>query len=220
MRTIFNLLPTLSFVLVLVFTMAIFDLTVAKACDRLDSDDSPYGIYYDNNIDLRAYLRENGWVDNRVTTEDLDYIILLAEQLSTQFDDPIDQALVLAMIAKESAFYNNCEYEGAVGLMQLLTKWHEQTLADICDDEPSFDKWYEPRYNIMCGLVYLDQLLNNEAEKDLTLALMMYNQGPASGAKTYLGKGITSDYAKDILAIRSDIRDIFGKGEVTSAETS
>lgn len=179
-----------------------------------------YSFYYDSNVSLRGYLRANGWVDNRVTADDLEYIILLAEQLSSTTDH-VDPALTIAMIAQESKFYSDCEYEGAVGLMQLLPNYHQDKLDHICEEKPPFDKWYEPRYNIMVGLMYMDELLGEDyANGDTAYALMMYNQGPVSASKTYLGAGITSDYAKAILELRNNVDEILKKGEGWNAEAS
>lgn len=165
------------------------------------------GVYYDSLEHVARYLKEGGWVDERVTDDQLEYELLLAEQLSSM-TDRVSPALAIATIAKESKFYPDDEYEGAVGLMQLLPKYHQHTLKDICE-EPTFDKWYEPRYNIMCGLTYLDELLSDEyACGDTTYALMMYNQGPTSGTRDYLARGYISDYASDIVILKQSIETI------------
>lgn len=173
------------------------------------SDD---GVYYCQLTDLKRYLKENGWVDGRVTDEQLEYELLLCQQLSitTKYVSP---ALAIAMVAQESKFYPDCEYEGAIGLMQLLPKYHQHRLNDICE-EPTFDKWYDSRLNIQCGLWYMDELMSDEyACGDTTYALMMYNQGPTSASKTYLGSNIVSDYASNIIMLKNEIEEILEKGE-------
>lgn len=177
------------------------------------------GVYYDSIHEIATYLRENGWVSNLVDDDQLEYELLLAEQLSS-ITDRVHPALTIAQIAQESRFNPNCEYQGAIGLMQILPNYHQQTLNDICED-PTFDKWYEPRYNIMVGLSYMDELLSDDhACGDTTYALMMYNQGPVSGTRTYLAKGIVSDYASAIISLKQEIESIMEKGGASSGEAS
>lgn len=219
MRTFVEGLAILGIICFYIAAFSLLGLSIGNATyDPIAS--THYSFYYDSNVSLRGYLRMNGWVDNRVTADDLEYIILLAEQLSSMTDH-VDPALAIAMIAQESRFYSDCEYKGAVGLMQLLPNYHQDKLNHICEEKPSFDKWYEPRYNIMVGMMYMDELLGEDyANGDTVYALMMYNQGPVSASKTYLGSGITSDYAKAILELRNNVDEILKKGEGWNAEAS
>lgn len=190
--------------------------------NRIDTpDDGRYsdGVYYDSIHEVATYLRENGWVSELVDDEQLEYELLLLEQLSS-ITDHVPASLAIAMVAQESRFDPNAEYDGAIGLMQIVPNYHQQTLNNICE-EPTFDKWYEPRYNIMVGLSYMDELLGDEyACGDKTYALMMYNQGPTSGTKTYLASGIVSDYASTIITLKQELDTIIGKGDAFDGETS
>lgn len=183
------------------------------------SDPHSDGVYYDSIHEIARYLRESGWVSELVDDDQLEYELLLAEQLSSTTDH-VSAALTIAQIALESRFNPNAENNGAIGLMQIIPNYHHERLDYICE-EPTFDKWYEPRYSIAVGLSYMDELLGNDyACGDKTYALMMYNQGPVSGTKTYLGKGIVSDYASTIINLKNEIELIMEKGGASSAEAS
>lgn len=205
--------------LVMAYFLTMFNLLGCSIANAEYDPFSPYycgpsddGVYYYQMADLKRYLKENGWVDARVTDEQFEYELLLCQQLSTTTKS-VSPALAIAMVAQESKFYPDCEYEGAIGCMQLLPKYHQHRLEYICE-EPTFDKWYDPRLNIQCGLWYMDELMSDEyACGDTTYALMMYNQGPTSASKTYLGSNIVSDYASNIIALKNDLEEILVKGE-------
>lgn len=225
MHTITKILIVLS---ILFFWFLVIDLLcVGTAEAEYDSNTlyidhntrSSDGVYYDSIHEVATYLRENGWVSELVDDDQLEYELLLIEQLSSTTDH-IPASLAIAQVAQESRFNPNAENNGAIGLMQILPNYHQQTLNDICE-EPTFDKWYEPRYNIAVGLSYMDELMGNDyACGDKTYALMMYNQGPASGTRTYLAKGIVSDYAKAILGLKQYLDIIIEKGETSYGTAS
>lgn len=176
------------------------------------------GVYYDSIRDISTYLRENGWVSELVDDDQLEYELLLLEQLSSATDN-VPASLAIAQVAQESRFDPNAENNGAIGLMQIIPKYHQNRLDNICE-EPTFDKWYEPRYSIAVGLSYMDELLRDYACGDRTYALMMYNQGPVSGTNTYLDKGIVSDYASTIISLKNEIQSIIEKGDASNGTSS
>lgn len=177
------------------------------------------GVYYDSIKDIMTYLRKNCWVSGLIDDDQLEYEILLIEQLSS-ITDHVPASLAIAQIASESRFDPDAENNGAIGLMQIIPNYHQQTLKDICE-ESTFDKWYEPRYNIAVGLSYMDELLSNDyACGDKAYALMMYNQGPVSGTKTYLAKGIVSDYASTIITLKQELDAIIEKGDASNGTAS
>lgn len=157
---------------------------------------------------IRNYLLDNGWVDERVIKDDFEYIVQLAIHLSAYYDN-VPPALALATIAQESKFYQYDEYEGALGLMQLLPRYHSDRL--ICcleEDERYLDElFFDPRLNIMTGLDYLSQLID-ECDGDIPYALMCYNQGPSSACKAYVRGGIVSEYAQNILKLSEELDDL------------
>lgn len=170
------------------------------------------GVYYNSIHEIATYLRENGWVSELIDDDQLEYELLLIEQLSSTTDN-VPASLAIAQVAQESRFNPNAENNGAIGLMQIIPNYHQDRLNDICE-EPTFNKWYVPRYNIAVGLSYMDELLGDEyACGDKTYALMMYNQGPVSGTKTYALKGIVSDYASTVIKLKNEIELIMEKGD-------
>lgn len=204
----------------IIFLIAFFWLTVFDfLCDGIaraeyDPIKAAYadGVYYDSLHPIARYLRENGWVSELVDDDQLEYELLLIEQLSSTTDN-VPASLAIAQVAQESRFNPNAENNGAIGLMQIIPNYHQDRLDFICE-EPTFDKWYVPRYSIAVGLSYMDELLSDDyACGDKTYALMMYNQGPASGTKTYLAKGIVSDYASTIITLKNEIESIMEKGD-------
>lgn len=157
---------------------------------------------------VRNYLIDNGWVDERVTKDDFEYIVQLAIHLSTYYED-ISPSLTLAIIAQESKFYQYEKYEGALGLMQLLPSYHSDRLI-VCleeDERYSNDLFYDPRLNIMTGLDYFHQLLE-KVNGDIAYALMCYNQGPHSAYRTYVRGGFTSNYAKTIMKLSEELDEL------------
>lgn len=175
------------------------------------------GVYYDSIKDIMRYLRDNGWVSELVDDDQLEYELLLIEQLSST-TNRVPTSLAIAQIALESRFNPDAENNGAIGLMQIIPNYHQHRLDYICED-PTFDKWYEPRYNIAVGLSYMDELLNDDnAAGDKTYALMMYNQGPVSGTRTYLAKGIVSDYASTIITLKQELDTIMEKGDASNGK--
>lgn len=157
---------------------------------------------------IRTYLRDADWVDERVSEDDLDYICLLTKQLATYYDN-IPWTLAISLIAQESKFYQYDVYEGALGLMQLLPSYHSERLVQCLEeDEPySQDLFFNPRLNVMTGLDYLSQLIN-ECNGDIPYALMCYNQGPSSAYRTYVENGIVSDYANNIMDLRLNLEAV------------
>lgn len=177
------------------------------------------GVYYDSLHPIARYLRQNSWVSELVDDDQLEYELLLIEQLSS-ITDNVPASLAIAQVAQESRFNPNAENNGAVGLMQIIPNYHQDRLDFICE-ELTFDKWYVPRYNIAVGLSYMDELLSDEyACGDKTYALMMYNQGPVSGTKTYLVKGVISDYASTIITLKNEIELIMEKGDAYNGKAS
>lgn len=200
-----------------IFFAIILTLCVLNVCSRAYYTNTNYteSDVYDlcnltdiSMLRIRNYLVDNGWVDERVTKDDLDYITQLAVHLSSYYDD-ISPAITLAMIAQESKFYKNDRYEGALGLMQLLPSYHNDRL--ICcleeDERYSDSLFFDPRLNIMTGLDYFHQLLE-EANGDVPYALMCYNQGPSSAYRTYVKGGIISDYAKSIIKLSEELDEL------------
>lgn len=161
---------------------------------------------------VRTYLKGAGWVDERVDNDELQYICQLAVHLSSYYDN-IDPSLAIAVIAQESKFYRFDKYEGALGLMQLLPSYHKERLVCCLEEDERYsdDLFFEPRLNIMTGLDYLSQLID-ECSGDIPYALMCYNQGPSSAYRTYVKGGIVSQYAENINDLRIDLDALLRTG--------
>ena len=194
-----------------IFLAVILTMYVLNVCSYAyfrNTTATNYEFYWPEESKLRrvkTHLQENGWVDERVTDEELDYICLLAKHLSSYYDN-IPWTLALATIAQESKFYQYDEYDEALGLMQLLPYYHRERLIQCLEEDERYsdELFYDPRLNVMTGLDYLSQLIN-ECDGDICYALMCYNQGPSSAYKTYKRSGITSNYAKNIAALQSEL---------------
>lgn len=182
--------------------------------------DAAYDFYHPNDVydlaidivemkeshDIYNYLVDNEWINqNKVSYKQFDYILVLSNQLCTMSRN-VRLPLLLAQIAVESRFDIYDEYEGAIGLMQLLPIYHQSRMEKYVENGHiiDLDDFYNPRLNIATGLDYMDEILD-DVDGNETYALMIYNQGPASAKRTYINKGITSNYVKDILALADAI---------------
>lgn len=219
MYSIPKVISTVAFITLLLLAFECLALGTIQAQAAWRKEPSSDGVYYDSIHEIKRYLRENGWVSELVDDDQLEYELLLLEQLSSTTDH-VPASLAIAQAAQESRFNPNAENNGAIGIMQIIPNYHQQTLNDICE-EPTFDKWYEPRYNIAVGLSYMDELLGDDyACGDKTYALMMYNQGPASGTKTHLARGVVSDYASTIITLKNELDEIIEKGGTSNGTAS
>lgn len=82
----------------------------------------------------------------------------------------IDEIWIMAMLWQESWYDENCEYKGAIGLMQIM----ESTGRAL---GLTRDQLFDPQLSIEFGAKYLrDQM--NAFDNDLNLATLAYNQGP------------------------------------------
>lgn len=191
-------------------TLYILALLFGYAADATESEPDVYDLWntceeFEDVADLRALLLENDWVWSEVTIQDLDYILVLTQQLNKEFFPNVPVALVLAQISVESSFRSDLVgFNNDTGLMQVIPRWHEDRIAKYIYEE-NVDLT-DPRLNVMVGMDYLDELLV-KAEGDISLALMMYNQGPASGRRSYARSG-ESFYAELVLERMYAINDI------------
>ena len=116
----------------------------------------------------------------------------------------LDPALVLAVVAVESAFDPRAVSEkGAVGLMQILPETGERYGVRGDAHRSTVDKLFEPATNLRVGTRYLRDLLAR-FENDLSLALAAYNAG--EGAVTTRANRVppfaeTRDYVRLVRAL-------------------
>lgn len=196
--------------LLLAATLYILAVLFGYAAVAGESDPDVYDQWtslaeFEQTSDLRTLLLENDWVWSEVTVQDLDYILVLTQQLNEQFFPNVPVSLVLATISVESSYQKDLiGFSNDTGLMQIIPKWHEERISKYIYDE-NVDLT-DPRLNIMVGMDYLDELIV-KAEGDISLTLMMYNQGPTSGRRSYARSG-ESFYAEMVLERMYAINDI------------
>lgn len=160
---------------------------------------------FEETSSLRNALVEKEWMWDDTSIQDLDYILVLTQQLNQEFFSNVPPALVLAVISVESGFESDMiGYSNDTGLMQIIPKWHEDRIAKYIYDE-NVDLT-DPRLNVMVGMDYLDELLV-KAEGDVSLALMMYNEGPTNGKRDHARLG-DSMYARRVIVRMEYIDDI------------
>lgn len=199
-------------ILFLILSITILDVCSYAYYARTTYNNDTLTDYFSKaDISMRRvcdYLTNNGWVDERVDKEELDYTVQLAIHISSYYDN-VTPALTIATIAQESKFYKDDEYEGALGLMQLLPSYHSDRLIQCLEKDERYSRklFYDPRLNIMTGLDYLSQLIN-ECNGDIPYALMCYNQGPSSAYVTYIKHGIISNYAERIMKLSEELDEL------------
>lgn len=191
-------------------TLYILALLFGYAAQATESEPDVYDLWntceeFEEISDLRALLLENDWIWSEVSIQDLDYILVLVQQLNAEFFPNVPVSIILAQISVESSFRSDLVgFNNDTGLMQVIPRWHGERIEKYIYEE-NVDLT-DPRLNVMVGMDYLDELLVN-AEGDISLALMMYNQGPASGRRSYARSG-ESSYSEMVLERAYLINDI------------
>lgn len=140
-------------------------------------------------IGARVYAetRETYIADEYVT-----YVNEIAENYN------ISPELIIAMIETESSGrWNIISEDGAVGLMQIMPKYHEERMERL-----GVTNIFDPYSNILVGVDYLSELA--EKYDDLPTVLMAYNMGEYGSAIEKAENLEWSDYAKKIMR-RSEI---------------
>ncbi len=222
MTNLFEML-TKALLLLLIFTnlLAIF-VTFAKA---VEMEPDVYDLWntleeFEATSSLQDLLVENNWASSNVTVDDLDYILVMVQQIHQTCFPNVPVALVLATISLESSFQKDLEgFSNDSGLMQVIPKWHEDRIAKYAYDEKV--DIFDPRLNILVGMDYLNELLT-EAEGDVAKALMMYNEGPQKGSRHYTRSG-ESLYATEVcyrMDIISEFLERRAYGEEEEAATA
>lgn len=119
-------------------------------------------------------------------------------------ENGLDYAMVLAMIETESGYHSDSVSScGAVGYMQIMTKWHAERMDVLGVTDPM-----DPMSNVMIGIDYMGELTCNYP---IELALMIYNEGNLAISKWNKGIKQTS-YTKTVLEktqrIRKELDDV------------
>ena len=133
----------------------------------------------------------------RVAPDAAEEVVSAARVASTRVG--LDPLLVLAVIAIESSFDPNAvSLAGAEGLMQVVPRYHEDTL----EEHGGIDAVRDPTINILVGVRILDQYIRRTGS--LEAGLQRYNGALSDGS---------GRYARKVLAERERLRMIVNQFE-------
>jgi soluble lytic murein transglycosylase-like protein len=114
-------------------------------------------------------MTKNGDLSYQKASEYTKYV----KDAALEYD--IDEVWIMAMLWQESWYDENCEYKGALGLMQIM----ESTGRAL---GLSREQLFDPQLSVKYGVKYLrDQM--NAFNNDIELATLAYNQGPVRVTK-------------------------------------
>lgn len=157
---------------------------------------------------LRKFLLDKDWINEMVRLDELDYILVLTQQCSSEFFPTIPTSLVLAVISVESGFRSSLlGFNNDTGLMQVIPGFHRERISRYIYNE-NVDL-FDSRVNVMVGMDYLSELLE-KFHGDIYTTLMAYNMGP-DRARRYASNGWPSAYA-DVVMDRMNEISIFLEG--------
>ncbi len=123
--------------------------------------------YYDGLA--KFMMTKNGDLSYEKAAEYTKYV----KEAALEYD--VDEVWIMAMLWQESWYDENCEYKGALGLMQIM----ESTGRAL---GLSREQLFDPQLSIKYGVKYLrDQM--NAFDNDIELATLAYNQGPVRVTK-------------------------------------
>lgn len=124
------------------------------------------------------------------------------EEVAKSYDFVEDlDCLIYAMISCESNFDPTVkDSAGCIGLMQVSPYWHSDRAAKLGVD----DLW-DPYGNILTGTDFLEDLYYNYANRDIKLAVMMYNMNFADAKRIY-NSGRLSSYATEVFSIFEKVK--------------
>ena len=129
--------------------------------------------------------------------------VLTQEQIINGYVESIcktysmDSAIIKSIIWHESRYNPNASNGNCLGLMQISTRWHTGRAEKL-----GVTDFYDIQGNILLGIDYFSELLNNC--KDPALALMAYNMGYSRAIELY-NAGHISNYAQSVLEKAKDI---------------
>ncbi|MDX5363671.1 MAG: transglycosylase SLT domain-containing protein [Pseudazoarcus pumilus] len=141
--------------------------------------------------------RVRDWVARRyrVSTEALEPAFVEAEQSAREA--ALDPLLIVAMMAVESSFNPEAKsHAGALGLMQVIPRWHMDKIGAENDHTVLFD----PRFNVQVGTLVLVEGLQRYGT--LEAALQYYN-----GAR----HDPEMRYTKRVMSVKRQLQDVLRK---------
>lgn len=141
--------------------------------------------------------RVRDWVARRyrVSGDSLETAFAEAEQSAREAE--LDPLLIVAMIAVESSFNPEAKsHAGALGLMQVIPRWH----MDKIGPENDYTALFDPRFNVQVGTLVLVEGL--ERYGTLEAALQYYN-----GAR----HDPEMRYTKRVMSVKRQLQDVLRK---------
>lgn len=170
------------------FTGLYLDTVAPKTNEKLINDQT---LAY--NKALVNYIRE---INPNVPEVEAIELVFLVKQKARIYG--VDERLVLAMIHKESSFYDHVTGSGgSIGLMQIMPA------TARAHGVPSEELW-DPENNIDFGTMYISSQI--EEFGDLSSALVAYN----AGGSVVRGGKTTSVYSQMVLSYYQNLLDATG----------
>lgn len=111
----------------------------------------------------------------------------------------ISPYLIISVIERESRFIPDVSNGNHVGLMQVSTYWHKDRAESL-----GVTDLYDPYSNILTGVDYFSDLINNYADGNIEYALMLYSMDNNKARQMY-NNGQLSGYAKSVLARMNEL---------------
>lgn len=163
------------------------DETYSKAVEEsfhYESEQENIGILLAHETSIKEPLMVS-WMERNfgVPTEKALKLIYTAKDVGNEFS--VDPRLILAIISVESSFKEDAgSHAGAIGLMQVVPKWHGDRIKTINTAKKNLD---HPETNIRLGtLIYKDFL--RSSKNNMARALQMYNGSLGDETKAYSSK--------------------------------
>lgn len=146
-------------------------------------------------VELQAPANEEAEWQTHISKEYLSYIEEICESYN------ICPAVVIALIEAESdGNPNDVSKRGAIGLMQVVPKWHWERMEKL-----GVTDLFDPYSNILAGVDFLAELFRKY--QDLPTVLMCYNEGEYHGAPERAKNGDISAYAIKIMERASELQE-------------
>lgn len=142
-------------------------------------------------------LAELKKVNEPIIEDPKEIINIYIEEICRRYKN-VDSDLVKSIVYHESRYNPKATNGKCLGLMQVSTRWHSTRAEKL-----GVTNFYDPYSNILLGVDYLSELIDDY--KDPALALMLYNMKHDDALSLY-SHGIISGYAKSVLATAGDYK--------------
>jgi len=187
----------LIFMLVILWVSVDSMIQIEKLVDRVNEIQEEKNECVEKIISLQkvqelASIREKPPEELSSEEQINDYIFTIC----SEYD--VDPFLIQSIVWHESNYIPTVANGNCLGLMQVSSYWH----ADRAERLGVTD-FYDPYSNILLGVDFIAELQSKH--KDDKLVLMLYNMKWKTAYNLY-NKGIISDYAQSVLAMRNELK--------------